>query len=649
MTTTPATTANTFLQRATSLVDRGFSVIPLQPRAKNPVGPGATSCTRNLDIISAWATNWPDANAAVCSDGNITILESDDVAKFKAMLAGMGVTLPETLTGGASESRPHYFFKRTADCGDDCLALPGIFEFRNRNQYVVGPGSIHPSGAQYRFWNDVPMVELPAVVINALHELAAGYAGEAKSEHVQPGAYAKLREAYTRLADPADLLEIDGLEIEEGERHYTLMSLAGLLHDGERSADEIAEILKDVRDRYFADGKGDAEIESIAGYVVREKQPCHVEPWDLPSFAHGLIVFKDAKNLAAWLADHQDDFADDWAVLQNEDVPEQEVLIELNGVPLLRREMVSEIFAFRGVGKSMFMGGLVKILTKGGDFLGLTSRGAYRVLLVDGELPKKLLQTRLKDLVGPLPAGYLRVRGLSKTKDSYMAPLADKDEQTKFLARLKAWKPDVIVFDTKTAVFKHDTNDQPQLLAVNEFLMKLRAEGFAVITTHHEGKNGSQRGRTDNDDITDLIIRLAAPKDWTPGDGMQFNLGFEKVRYGDRLEGFGAKWTKASGWEFLETDANLVLGLLLKGEAVNAIAKKLGLGNDVVAKIRKKAIAAGHLQAIAPAGPGPKRWEADKKAEAARLAAEGMPQREIAKVLGISQSTVTRLVNSDSR
>jgi hypothetical protein len=41
--------------------------------------------------------------------------------------------------------------------------------------------------------------------------------------------------------DPADLLTLD-LEIGEGERHYTLMSLAGLLHDGERTAEDIAEI-----------------------------------------------------------------------------------------------------------------------------------------------------------------------------------------------------------------------------------------------------------------------------------------------------------------------------------------------------------------------------------------------------------------------
>ena len=71
------------------------------------------------------------------------------------------------------------------------------------------------------------------------------------------------------MADPADLLTVEGFEIGEGERHYTLVSLAGLLHDGERSAEDIAEILRSVRDAYFTDGKGDAEIDSIAAYAVR--------------------------------------------------------------------------------------------------------------------------------------------------------------------------------------------------------------------------------------------------------------------------------------------------------------------------------------------------------------------------------------------
>jgi hypothetical protein len=604
---------NNFLERATKLVDRGFSVIPITPHAKNTLAnTGAKSRTRNLDTIKVWANMWPDANAAVCADENITILESDDAPRFRGILAEMGVTLPETLTGGSRENRPHWFYKRTAACGDDCLEVPGVFEFRNFNQYVVGPGSIYPEGHQYRFWNDAPIVELPEAVINALRQLDAEYQGEgdgeAHGEHIQPGPYAALRDAYLRRLDPADLLTIEGLEVSEGERHYTLVSLAGLLHDGERSAEDIAEILRDVRDTYFEDGKGDGEIESIAEYAVR-REPCQFEPWDLPSFAVGLRVFTSAEAMERWLAEHVDDFSADWSAFRAEVVPEQEVLIHLNGVPLVRQETISEVFAYRGIGKSMFIGGLIKILTMGGEFLGIHSAGGHRVLLVDGELPKALLQQRLNSLVGPVAPGLLRVRGLAQTKRSYMAPLANPPEQDAFMTRLSAWRPDVIVFDTKTAVFKHDTNDQPQLLAVNEFLMRLRAEGFAVIMTHHAGKNGTQRGRTDNDDITDLIVQLKARDGWTPGDGLEFALGFEKVRYGDRLEGFEAKWSASGGWERLALSDNAVVQALMEGKGIAKVAKEFGIGVAKVQKIRDQAKANGIEFEQSAKGGRPKKAE----------------------------------------
>jgi hypothetical protein len=101
--------------------------------------------------------------------------------------------------------------------------------------------------------------------IAGLREMADDYAGRggSRGEHIQPGPYAKLRHAYLQRMEPADLMNLD-LEIGEGERHYTLMSLAGLLHDGERTAEDIAELLSEVQDTYFTDAKGDIEVSNIA-------------------------------------------------------------------------------------------------------------------------------------------------------------------------------------------------------------------------------------------------------------------------------------------------------------------------------------------------------------------------------------------------
>jgi len=124
-------------------------------------------------------------------------------------------------------------------------------------------------------------------MIAALHKMADDYAGAggAKGEHIQPGPYAKLRHAYLQRMEPADLMHLD-LEIGEGERHYTLMSLAGLLHDGERTAEDIADILEQVQQTYFAEGKGDTKVSNLANYAVHG-EPCTFEPRELPPVVHG--------------------------------------------------------------------------------------------------------------------------------------------------------------------------------------------------------------------------------------------------------------------------------------------------------------------------------------------------------------------------
>jgi hypothetical protein len=278
------------------------------------------------------------------------------------------------------------------------------------------------------------------------------------------------------------------------------------------------------------------------------------------------------------------EFSEAWETLAAEDLPEQKILATLKGEPLLREETLNEVFSFRGLGKSFFVASLIKALTLGDEFLGIRSPGGFRVLLVDGELPSRLLQKRLRSLVGRDSKGLLRVRSL-KTVANRMPALADPAEQEKLIAALGTWRPDVIVFDTRTAVFKHDTNNQEQLMVVNEFLMELRSRGFAVILMHHAGKNGTQRGRTDNDDPLDLSIQLNPIKNGETGC-VQFRMVFEKIRYGDRLEPFDAKWTPAQGWQRDTQDAKIV-GLLLQGKTYKQITAELGADSKKILAVKR--------------------------------------------------------------
>ena len=70
-----------FLERAAPLLERGFSLIPCEPRGKKSIaGLGVMSKTKDLAIIQSWAEAYPDANVGVCADEEIVILDLDDVS-----------------------------------------------------------------------------------------------------------------------------------------------------------------------------------------------------------------------------------------------------------------------------------------------------------------------------------------------------------------------------------------------------------------------------------------------------------------------------------------------------------------------------------------------------------------------------------------
>ncbi len=74
-----------------------------------------------------------------------------------------------------------------------------------------------------------------------------------------------------------------------------------------------------------------------------------------------------------------------------------------------------------------------------------------------------------------------------------------------------------------------DTNDSEAWLKVNDFLTDLRGRAHCILLVHHEGKNGTQRGRT---------------------DGLAFKWRYSKVRHGGNLPDFEAACDAvgAGGW-----------------------------------------------------------------------------------------------------
>jgi len=75
---------------------------------------------------------------------------------------------------------------------------------------------------------------------------------------------------------------------------------------------------------------------------------------------------------------------------------------------------------------------------------------------------------------------------------------------------------------------------------MQNWLLKLRRQGIAVLLIHHAGLNGRQRGTSRREDALDTVIALRQPEDYSPEQGARFEVHFEKLR--NRILRIG--WTR---------------------------------------------------------------------------------------------------------
>jgi AAA domain/Homeodomain-like domain len=252
---------------------------------------------------------------------------------------------------------------------------------------------------------------------------------------------------------------------------------------------------------------------------------------------------------------------------------------------------INQVFAYRGIGKTAVTQAMVKVLTNGGQHIRFASKGGNKVILVDGELPAPLLQDRCKTFVGPVPKDTLRL--VTREGSDWFPKLGEIADQKRFIDEIALFKADVIIFDTLSSIFRIDTNDSEAWDTVNEFLTHLRSLGYCVILVHHAGKNGTQRGRTDGDDRLDVSIRLDAPENWEPGQGLSFDLSYEKVRHAARLTPFSARLDGAGNWVIGVRSKDMMREAVKNSAASKKsqreIAADLGVSQATVHRILKAA------------------------------------------------------------
>lgn len=547
-----------FQEIASAAIERGFSIIPLAPKAKDPLpGWGPLKKSRKGHRFAQVPT---DCNVGIVADENFLILETDDESQLRQLIRNCtGRELPITLTSQARHGRPHFFYRQTPrslEVGN--CTVPGLFELRGKNQYVVGPGSIHPSGAVYQITADYEVLPMPGWLVDCLLYLKGAAAPVPAGQRVE--------------------VPLSG-KVGEGEgRHYLLTSWAGRLWDGKKSEEDLFGEVWAINEQSCDPPRTEAHVRDIVRWVMQNGVP-H-DPGPKVTFGSIEVWGKTATELI------------------NREIPAREVLLKQGETPVLYEASLNQIFATRGLGKTNLALGLAGSLARGKAILRYTPAKACNVLYVDGEMPLVQLQERIRVFVGDVPNfRYVNAEDLPGCRIPSLS-VKDGKGQTAILEAVETHEIQVLIFDSLATLFRFETNDEWSWIELEDFFKLLRQKyRLCVITLHHAGKAGLQRGHSRGDDLLDVSIKLEKFPEWEPGDGLVFQLKYEKVRHGGYLESFDAALTEGK-WEVNPERASTeeVKEMLNKGKGRPAIAKATGVGDWKIRKIQEQLKAEGILK-----------------------------------------------------
>ena len=276
--------------------------------------------------------------------------------------------------------------------------------------------------------------------------------------------------------------------------------------------------------------------------------------------------------------------------------------------PWLPRQGLTMVYAPRGIGKTHCSLGIGYAVTSAGSFLGWSATTPRNVLFIDGEMPAVVLQERIANIAASNdkePAAQFKIY-TPDMQPSGMINLSCPTDQAALEPFLEGI--DLIILDNLSTLCRSGRENEGEAwLPVQQWALQQRAAGRSVLFIHHAGKNGEQRGSSRREDVLDTVISLKRPAGYTPDMGACFEVHFEKARglYGDDTKPFEARLvTSPNGsqaWAIKALDdsnAEKVAKLLNEGVPQSEIAELLGIAKGTVSKAKKTATELGLLKGV---------------------------------------------------
>jgi putative DNA primase/helicase len=280
--------------------------------------------------------------------------------------------------------------------------------------------------------------------------------------------------------------------------------------------------------------------------------------------------------------------------------------------PVLPEKSLAMLYAPRGVGKSWLGLSIGVAVASGGSLLKWEAPGPRRVLVADGEMQLADLQARLNLILAGLGVDVPndRLRILAADNSDVGINLGSIEGQQALEPHLDG--VDLLILDNlSTLMTTGSEGASDSWLPMQNWLLRLRRKGIAVLLIHHAGLNGRQRGTSRREDALDLVIGLRRPADYSPEQGARFEVHIEKARtlVGDGalpFEGVVEAFVSESGragirWVVRDLKPPVLhraAELFRAGHTVRRVADLLGVSRSEAGRLRIRATADGILGAV---------------------------------------------------
>jgi AAA domain len=286
-------------------------------------------------------------------------------------------------------------------------------------------------------------------------------------------------------------------------------------------------------------------------------------------------------------------------------MPPREMLLN----PILPERSLAMLYAPRGVGKTLLALSMGLAVASGSPLLRWHAPRQRRVLYVDGEMPLVSLQQRLRaisgGLAGVIPNDGFRVLAADNTENGLS--IGSEMGQRTLNPLLSDF--DLVILDNLSTLFTNGSESASDAwVPMQNWLLKLRRQGVAVLLDHHAGTNGRQRGTSRREDALDTVIALRRPEDYSPGQGARFEVHFEKLRnrvdsdsavpFEARLDAISTDETAGVRW--LDCDLRppvlkQAAQLFKDGLSVREVAGTLRVSKTEAGRLRLRALGEGLL------------------------------------------------------